>query len=66
MNDKEQKLGIELMETQIDLYRKQARWETIKALATFITAVVAVAGIMLAIAHFSAPSPPIVIQLHLL
>jgi hypothetical protein len=51
MNDEEQRLGIELMKTQIDLYRQQARWETLKAVATFATAVVATAALILAVAH---------------
>jgi hypothetical protein len=66
MNDEEQRLGIELMKTQIAPYRKQERWEIIKSIATLLTMTAAWAGIMLTIVHFSAPSPPIIIQLHLL
>jgi hypothetical protein len=40
------------MSVQIDLYRKQARWEAIKAVSIFMTGVVAVAGLILTVAHF--------------
>jgi hypothetical protein len=39
------------MSVQIDLYRKQAWWEAIKAVSIFMTGVVAVAGLILAISH---------------
>ena len=51
-DDRERQLRIELMTVQIDLYRRQARWETLRAVAVFITAVVAVSGVILTLAHF--------------
>jgi hypothetical protein len=40
------------MRTQIDLYRKQAWWEAVKAVSIFATAVVATAGLILTVSHF--------------
>lgn len=50
-DDRERQLRIELMSVQIDLYRKQARWEVAKAVAVFATAVVAVSALILTVAH---------------
>jgi hypothetical protein len=43
------------MRTQIDLYRKQARWETLKAVAIIIGAAAAMMSATLALAVFLAP-----------
>jgi hypothetical protein len=43
---------VELMETQIDLYRKQARWEVWKALAAFIAGVAVFGGLVLAVSNY--------------
>lgn len=51
-DDRERQLRIELMSVQIDLYRKQARWETIKSLAVLLSATAAWAAIILTVAHF--------------
>jgi len=40
------------MTTQIDLYRKQARWETIKALAILLSTMTAMAALILTVSHF--------------
>jgi hypothetical protein len=40
------------MSIQIDLYRKQARWEAIKAVSIFMAGVAGVAGVILTVAHF--------------
>jgi len=40
------------MTVQIDLYRKQARWETLKALAVLATAVTAMSALILTVSHF--------------
>jgi hypothetical protein len=40
------------MSVQVDLYRKQARWEVYKALAVLISATAAWAAIILTVAHF--------------
>ena len=40
------------MSTQIDLYRKQVRWETLKALAVLLSATAAWAALILTVAHF--------------
>ena len=40
------------MRAQIDLYTKQARWETAKAVATLLTMTAAWAGLILTVAHF--------------
>ena len=47
----EQELRIELMNTQIDKFRREMRWQPFVALATILAAVAAVAGIILAVAH---------------
>jgi len=46
-----------LVEAQIDLYRKQARWEPWKALAAMVAASAVFAGGTLAIASYWHPSP---------
>lgn len=51
-SDEEKRLRIELMSTQIDLYRKQARWEALKAVAVILAAVTAMAGLILTVSHF--------------
>jgi hypothetical protein len=51
-DDREQQLRIELMTTQIDLYRRQARWETLKALAVLLSTAMAMAALILTVAHF--------------
>ena len=51
-DDRERQLRIELMTVQIDPYRRQAWWEALRAVAVFITAVVAVSGVILTLAHF--------------
>lgn len=51
-DDRERQLRIELMSVQIDLYRRQARWETLKALAVLATAVTAMAALILTVSHF--------------
>ena len=45
------------MSVQIDLYRKQARWELAKVVAAFATAVVAVSGVILTLASWMASHP---------
>jgi hypothetical protein len=39
------------MSVEIDLYRKQARLEVWKAVAVFVSAVVAVSALILTVAH---------------
>ena len=51
-DDRERQLRIELMTVQIDLYRKQARWEALKAVAIILTSVAAMSGVILTVAHF--------------
>ena len=51
-DDRERQLRIELMSVQIDLYRKQARWETLKALAVLLSTMTAMAALILTVAHF--------------
>lgn len=46
------RVGVELMSTQIDLYRKQARWEALKAVAIILTSVAAMSGVILTVSHF--------------
>jgi hypothetical protein len=50
-------MRIELMKTQIDLYRTQQRWEVFKALAAILGAAVALMGFTLALAFWLAPHP---------
>jgi len=40
------------MSVQIDLYKRQLRWETLKALAVILGSVAAMAGVILTVAHF--------------
>lgn len=40
------------MTVQIDLYRKQARWEALKAMAIILSGVTAMAALILTVAHF--------------
>jgi hypothetical protein len=51
-DDRERQLRIELMTVQIDLYRRQARWETLKALAVLLSTATAMAALILTVAHF--------------
>jgi len=58
-DDEERRLRIELMQTQIDNNRlnmkrieQEMRWEPYKAFATIIAGVAAMAGVILAVAHF--------------
>lgn len=58
-DDIEQQLRIELMQTQIDnnrvnieRLRQEMRWEPLKALATILGGTAAMAGVILAVAHF--------------
>jgi len=52
------------MQTQIDLLRQQMRWEPYKAVAAVSAGVAAMAGVILAVAHFigSQPLAAIVMQ----
>lgn len=58
-DEEEQQLRIEMMETQIDnnrvnieRLRQEMKWEPLKALATILGGVAAMAGVILAVAHF--------------
>jgi hypothetical protein len=51
-DDRERQLRIELMSVQVDLYRKQARWEIYKAVAVLLSATAAWAVLILTVAHF--------------
>ena len=58
-DEEEQQLRIEMMETQIDnnrvnieRLRQEMKWEPLKALATIIGGIAAMAGVILAVAHF--------------
>jgi len=46
-----------LIETQIELYRRQARWEPWKALAALIVAAAVFAGGVLTVASWWHPAP---------
>ena len=52
MPDLEQELRIELMQTQIDKFRQEMRWQPYVAFATILAGVAAMAGVILAVAHF--------------
>jgi hypothetical protein len=67
-DDDERDLRVNLMQTQIELYKAQLRWEPWKALAAMIAAAAVFAGSVLALStwlHPAAPQPPqtIVIQM---
>jgi hypothetical protein len=51
-DDRERQLRIELMTVQIDLYRKQAWWEALKAVAILLSATAGWAALILTVAHF--------------
>ena len=51
-DDQERQLRIELMTVQIDLYRKQAWWEALKAVAILLSATAGWAALILTVAHF--------------
>jgi hypothetical protein len=53
-----------LVNAQIKLTEQQGRWETWKALATIILAIVATAGAIIAVSSFIHPSPQ-TINVHL-
>lgn len=56
-------LKVELMQTQIELFRKQARWEVWKALAAFIAGVAVFGGLVLGVANYLGGPKATVIQL---
>lgn len=56
--DDERQLRIELMRTQIDLYRSQHRWEVWKALAAMIAASAVFAGSVIGLSNWLRPSQP--------
>jgi hypothetical protein len=51
-SDEEKRLRIELMRTQIELFTRQARWETLKAVAVLLSATAAWSALILTVAHF--------------
>lgn len=53
------------MQTQIELYRAQLRWETWKALAAMVAAAAVFAGGVLAVSTWVRPPQPQSITVHL-
>lgn len=54
--DTERKLRIDLMQTQIELYKAQLRWEPWKALAAMVAASAVFAGSVLALSNWLHPA----------
>jgi cytochrome c-type biogenesis protein CcmH/NrfG len=63
--DAERELRVNLMQTQIELYKAQLRWEPWKALAAMIAASAVFAGSVLALSNWARPSMPQTINVHL-
>jgi hypothetical protein len=56
--NEERELRINLMQTQIELYKAQLRWEPWKALAAMVAAAAVFMGGVLAVANWTRPSAP--------
>ena len=52
-----------LLQAQIDLARRQARWEPWKALAAILAAAAVIAGAIVALANWSGEPKPIVVRI---
>jgi hypothetical protein len=52
-----------LLQAQIDLARRQARWEPWKALAAILAAAAVIAGAIVALANWSGDPKPIVVRI---
>ena len=57
MTTDEEARRVLLVETQIELYRRQARWEPWKALAALVAAAAVFAGGVLTVASWWHPAP---------
>jgi hypothetical protein len=57
-DDEERELRINLMQTQIELYKAQLRWEPWKALAAMVAAAAVFMGGVLAVSNWVHPSSP--------
>jgi hypothetical protein len=58
-------LRIMLMQTQVELYRAQLRWEPWKALAAMVAASAVFAGSVLAVSSLGRPPPVQTINVHM-
>ena len=63
--DEERELRINLMQTQIELYKAQLRWEPWKALAAMVAAAAVFIGGVLAGSSWIRPPAPQTINVHL-
>jgi hypothetical protein len=52
-----------LLQAQIDLARRQARWEPWKALAAILAAAAVIAGAIIALANWNSDPKPIVVRI---
>jgi hypothetical protein len=52
-----EELEVQLMETQLKLYRKQERYELVKVVAAFLVGIAAFVGGVLAVSAWWHPSP---------
>ena len=57
-DDEFRAIQVRLMQTQTDLYAKQARWETLRALATIIAGVAVFGGLVIAVSNWMASRQP--------
>jgi hypothetical protein len=63
-DEEERELRVNLMQTQIELYKAQLRWEPLKALAAFVAGVAVFGGLVIGLANLLHPSPQ-TINVHL-
>lgn len=52
-----------LLQAQIDLARRQARWEPYKAVAAILTAAAVIAGAIVVLANWGGEPKPIVVRI---
>jgi hypothetical protein len=66
MTDEEfRDVQVDLMKTQIELYKEQIRWEPLKAIAAMLATAALLAGTILALSNWLHPSGPQTINVHL-
>lgn len=66
MTDEEfRDVQVDLMKTQIELFKEQIRWEPLKAIAAMLATAALMAGTTLALSNWLHPSGPQTINVHL-
>ena len=64
-DEEERELRVNLMQTQIELYKAQLRWEPWKALAAMVAAGAVFFGGVIALSNLVRPTAPQTINVHL-